>query len=374
MKFEISRSVLLNAIQSVASAASTTTKDTLPILQHILIRLTHEQLRMTATNLEIELSSITDCIENGIQVSVIGELTVPARKFMDVVRAFPEETIKIELAKDNKLSIKCGRSRFTLSVLDAMDYPNSFEINQENYVTVHEGMFKKALNAVFHAAAVNDVRYYLNGVHLGFNKVHGLNIVATNGHRLSIETLSIDSENDLNVIIPTGIIDKILKLLGDSEEQLKLLHMQNFFSFSKNNVTLKAKLVNGVFPDYQRVIPKESSVTVIIDRESLLSVIKRVLCVMSDRNTSISFEFRQSVLIIYGKNNANEHAEESIETSTSSDIESPIIFGLNGRYVVEALSSIETEFVKIGLNASLSPCLIEPLDGCGKRVIMPTRL
>ena len=89
MKFEISRSVLLNAIQSVASAASTTTKDTLPILQHILIRLTHEQLRMTATNLEIELSSVTGCIENGIQVSVIGELTVPARKIMDVVRAFP---------------------------------------------------------------------------------------------------------------------------------------------------------------------------------------------------------------------------------------------------------------------------------------------
>jgi len=374
MKFEISRSVLLNAIQSVASAASTTTKDTLPILQHILIRLTHEQLRMTATNLEIELSSVTGCIENGIQVSVIGELTVPARKFMDVVRAFPEETIKIELAKDNKLSIKCGRSRFTLSVLNAMDYPNSIEINPVDSITVHEGMFKKALNAVFHAAAVNDVRYYLNGVHLDFNKIHGLNIVATNGHRLSIENLAVDSKNDWNMIIPIGTIDKILKLLEDSEEQLKLLYMKNFFSFSKDNVMLKAKLVDGIFPDYQRVIPKDSQVTVIIDRESLLSVIKRVLCVMSDRNTPASFEFSQSMLIIYGKNDANEHADESIEISTSSDIKSPIIVGLNCRYIAEALSSIETELVKIGLNDSLSPCLIEPLDGCGKRVIMPTRL
>ena len=158
MKFEVSRSVLLNAIQSVASAASS--KSSLPILSHILIQLTDEQLRLTATNLEIELSCVTECVESGIHVIESGSLTVPARKFLDVVRAFPEATIQCSV-KDGKLLLKCGRSKFTLTLLSANDFPMYPDMQEANTVRVVEKTFKNALKSVIHASANQDVRYYI---------------------------------------------------------------------------------------------------------------------------------------------------------------------------------------------------------------------
>lgn len=371
MNFEIARSVLLNSIQSVASAASS--KSSLPILSHILIQLTPEQLRLTATNLEIELSSITDCETNSIQVIEPGSLTVPAKKFLDVVRSFPEAVIKLSV-KDGKLVLKCGRSRFTLSILDANDYPMYPEMGNVNSFCVVEKEFNNALRSVIHSVASKDVRYYLNGIHLDFNSAYGLNVVATDGHRLAVENIKLELENQdaFQMILTIDMVDNLLKLLKDGDEPIDLNYTSHSMAVSKNGVTLKAKLIDGKFPDYQRVIPKQSGQIAMIHRESFVNAIKRAQCVMDAKHDGLAFEFSKESLMISGKNADHEQSEEVIEI-ISSGIESEFLIGFNGRYMVDALNSMDTETIKILLIPS-SLALIEPTEGCGQRVIMCMRL
>lgn len=371
MKFEISRSVLLDAIQSVASAASS--KSSLPILSHILIRLTHEQLLLTATNLEIELSCVVDCGDSCIHVIESGSLTVPARKFLDVVRAFPEDMIKIE-NKDSKLVLKCGKSKFTLSILSADDYPNYPEMENVNSFSVVEKEFKKALHSVVHAVASKDVRYYLNGVHLDFNPAYGLNVVATDGHRLAIENIELDVEIDdaCQMILTMDMVENLLKLLKDWDEPIELNYTKNSIAVYNEGVTLKAKLIDGKFPEYQRAIPKASEHVAMIHRENFVNAIKRAQCVMDAKHDGLAFDFSKDSLMIAGKNADHEQSEEVIEI-TSSGIESLFTIGFNGRYMVDALNSMDTETVKISLNPA-SSALIEATEVCGQRVIMCMRI
>lgn len=371
MKFEVSRSVLLNAIQSVASAASS--KSTLPILSHILIRLTQNQLRLTATNLEIELSSVIEFSESDLHVMDVGELTVPARKFLYVVRAFPEDTIRLEL-KDSKLVLKCCKSKFTLSTLHAEDYPMYPEMENVNSFSVVEKEFKKALHSVVHAVASKDVRYYLNGVHLDFNPSYGLNVVATDGHRLAVENVKLDTkiEGVYQMILTMDMVKNLLKLLDDSDYPIDLNYTKNSIAAYKEGVTLKAKLIDGKFPEYQRVMPKASEQIAVIHREGFLNAIKRAQCVMDAKHDGLAFDFSKESLMITGKNADHEQSEEVIEI-TSSGIDSVFSIGFNGRYMVDALNSMDTETIKISLMPA-SSALIEATEGSGQRVIMSMRI
>ncbi len=370
MKFDVSRAVLLNAIQSVASAASS--KSSLPILSHILIQLTYEQLLLTATNLEIELSCVTECVESGIHVIESGSFTVPAKKFLDVVRAFPEATIQCSV-KDGKLLLKCGRSKFTLTLLSANDFPMYPDMHEANTVRVVEKAFKTALKSVIHASANQDVRYYMNGVHLDFSPNHGLNVVATDGHRLALENIALEVTEGWQSTLHLDTSEKLLKILEDSEEELSIQYTSSSIAVTKNGVTLKAKLIDCKFPEYARVIPRSLESKVMIDREAFANSIKRSQCVMNDKGTGLRFEFSDKELMLSGKNVDSEEVEEVIET-TSSITEGIIAIGLNGRYVSDALNSMDTSLVKFSLTDANFAVLIENTESKGLRVIMPMRL
>jgi DNA polymerase-3 subunit beta len=372
MLFECQRSTLLKSIQSVIGSVNT--KNSLPILTNILVNLTVDSLRMTATDLQTELVSTTDCVVNDITVIAEGDITIPAKRFLDIVRAFPEAVIKFEL-KDDKVILKCGRSKFTLTTLPACDYPNYRPLENPKQISVGEGLLKSAMKSIVHCAAKDDVRYYMNGMNLEFIKEVGLHVTCTDGHRLAIERLECEVAEAGTITIPIDATNELLKLLTYSESEVLIQYTDNSFCVDKSDVRLTTKLVDGKFPDVKRVIPPSSSKVAMVNRLDFMAAVKRTQLVLSEKTQGLEFEFgnddESNVIRIAGKNNDNS-AEDMIEVNNYHG--GPITIGMNHRYLVDALNSLDTELVKVGMNDAQSTMLIEPTEGTGQRVIMPMRL
>ena len=269
MKFSINREQLLKPLQQVAAVVEK--RQTLPVLSNVLLEVGDGQLSMTGTDLELELVARLP-LEGEHQA---GETTVPARKLVDIAKSLPAEAdIRFEVDGERML-VRSGRSRFTLSTLPASEFPNLEEDAAGSTLDIQPGVLRGLIDRTAFSMAQQDVRYYLNGM-LFELKPGRLRAVATDGHRLALCDAELDMPvEEASVILPRKGVMELSRILGDAGENARLTVGRNHVRIVVGAITFTSKLVDGKFPEYDRVIPKEGSRTIIADRETLRQALAR---------------------------------------------------------------------------------------------------
>ncbi|MBD3610125.1 MAG: DNA polymerase III subunit beta [Gammaproteobacteria bacterium] len=366
MKFNIGRETLLKPLQMVNGVVEK--RQTMPILSNILLSATPESLTMTGTDLEVEMITRTH-LDN----ADAGEVTLPARKFSDICRALPDDAIiEVEVNGDRAI-IRSGKSRFTLSTLPVVEFPNVEEINNPFTFTIAQSHMKGLIDKTSFAMAQQDVRYYLNGMLLEMAD-HTIRAVATDGHRLSLSEVGTEHnpEEMIQVIVPRKAVMELSRLLEDSDELVEIQVGTNHIKFSLNDVTFTSKLIDGKFPDYERVFPKNSDKQVVANRLILSQALARTSILSNEKYRGIRLQLSPGILHTMAHNPEQEEAEEEVEVNYQG-VELEV--GFNANYMLDALNAVATEDVKVWLSDPNSSCLIHGLDDeQSKYVIMPMRL
>ena len=367
MKFTMQRENLLKPLQAVQGVVER--RQTLPILANFLLSIDEERLSVTGTDMEIELVAGTS-VPNGES----GEVTVPARKLVDICRSLPADAeVRLEVDGERAL-LRSGRSRFSLATLPSGEYPSSDTISEDLRITVAEGALKRLIELTQFAMAHQDVRYYLNGLLLDIG--HGvLRAVATDGHRLAIAEMATETgDAPRQVIVPRKGISELARLLGSGDEEVTIALGANAVQVTLPEVRLTSKLIDGKFPDYRRVVPKEedSDKTVVVDRELLRQSLSRAAILSNDKYRAIRLCLEPNVLRVVANNPEQEEAEDEVEVAYEGDA---LEIGFNVSYLIDALTALPGEEAVVQLGDSSSSCLITPKgDGDCQYVVMPMRL
>ena len=307
MKLVIAREDLLKPLSLVAGVVER--RQTLPILSNILLAHEGDSLLLTGTDLEVEL-------QGRVQLEAAGKsgaITVPARKLMDICKTLPDEA-GIEIEQDgDKVRIKSGRSRFSLSTLPAADFPNVEEGPKSLTFKVGQKQLRHIIDRTAIAMAQQDVRYYLNG--LLFEITQGnLRAVATDGHRLAMsETKAEIQADDLHqIIVPRKGILELARLLDDEEGEVTVVVGTNHIRAITDNFTFTSKLVDGKFPDYQQVIPKGGECILMADRDELRQVLSRASILSNEKYRGVRLIMKEDELQVFANNPEQEEAEETL--------------------------------------------------------------
>ncbi|MCB1766296.1 MAG: DNA polymerase III subunit beta [Candidatus Competibacteraceae bacterium] len=366
MKLEAKREQLLKPLQHVIGAVER--RQTLPILTNVLLAAREHDLTMTATDLEVELSARTE-----LAVETPGEITLPARRLHDILRALPEDATVVLSGEGDKATVRCGRSRFTLVTLPAADFPTLEDLPFEGDIRLRQGDLRGMIERTHFAMAQQDVRYYLNGLLL--ETAPGvIRLVATDGHRLAFQELKaeVDVAETRQIIVPRKGILELLRLLADSDAEVVLNLSVNHIRLVLGEIRFTSKLIDGRFPDYQRVIPRESGRVVIADRMALRSALARTGIVLNDKTQGINLQLEDWILRAKARNPDQEEAEEEVEINYNGGA---LEIGFNVIYLLDALGALNGELAKLSFSDAASSCLIEEAEGEGGRhVIMPMRL
>ncbi len=367
MKFTMHRENLLKPLQAVQGVVER--RQTLPILANFLLTIDGGQLSVTATDMELELVASTELPD-----AEAGEVTVPARKLVDICRSLPADAeIRLEVDGERAL-IRSGRSRFKLTTLPAVDYPSSDRLTGELRVTVKEGQLRRLLELTHFAMAHQDVRYYLNGLLLDIGEGL-LRAVATDGHRLAIAEIPVQTGDAARqVIVPRKGISELLRLLGNGDEEVIIEVGSNAIQIALPEVRLTSKLIDGKFPDYRRVVPKgeDSDKTVVVDRERVRQALARAAILSNDKYRAVRLCLEANVLRVVANNPEQEEAEDEVEVAYEGE---GLEIGFNVSYLIDALTALPGEEAEIHLGDSSSSCLITPKgEGDCQYVVMPMRL
>lgn len=365
MKFSISRDALLKPLNLVAGVVER--RQTLPILSNVLLSLDGTQLSLTGTDLEVELVGRVELAAPGVD----GEVTVPARKLVDICKSLPDG-VDIEFSVDSgKATVKAGRSRFTLSTLPASEFPSVEEAAGELTLELPQAVVKRLIDRTAFAMAQQDVRYYLNGMLLEL-KSGRLRMVATDGHRLALCTApdAVDA-GDASVIIPRKGVLELARLL-EGDESVSLVIGSNHVRAANKQFTFTSKLVDGKFPEYERVLPKSPDKAVIGERLTLKQAFTRTAILSNEKYRGVRLKLSDNSLDITANNPEQEQAEEVVAVEYSGgDLE----VGFNVSYLLDVMSVLDGEKVRISLSDAASSALIEEADaGDSVYVVMPMRL
>jgi DNA polymerase-3 subunit beta len=365
MKLSASREVLLQPLQAVIGVVER--RQTMPILANVLLVAKNGQLAVTATDLEVELVANADA-----DVQAGGEVTVPGRKLLDICRALPDEAeISMSLSGE-KLTVKSGRSRFSLMTLPAAEFPTVENINAEHSLSVPQGKLAKLLDKTHFSMAQQDVRYYLNGLLLETAKEH-LRAVATDGHRLALCEVGLEQKGlpEQQVIVPRKGVLELQRLLG-GEDDLELVLGSNHVRIQLGAIRFTSKLIDGRFPEYERVIPQDTSNQLVADREAFRGALQRTAILSNEKYRGIRLIIKSGGLLLQAHNPEQEEAEEELEISYKGD---DIEIGFNVNYLLDALGAIESDEVSLAVVDGNSSCLLrEPGNDESKYVVMPMRL
>ena len=358
---------LLEALQNVAGIVER--RHTLPILANVLLRKTDDNIEFTTSDLEIQVRT---------QATLGGDVgnlstTVGARKLIDILRTLPADQVVTLTASAAKLTLTGGKSRFTLQTLPADDFPLVNEaVDFGPAFSVPQNTLKTLINQVHFAMAVHDIRYYLNGI-LFVAEGKQLTLVATDGHRLGLAqaTLSTDIPKQ-EVILPRKTVLELQRLLRDEDTPIEMRFAGNQARFNFSGMEFVTKLVEGKFPDYNRVIPKNHKNSVTLGRATLLASLQRAAILTSDKFKGVRVNIEPGLLRIASSNAEQEEAKEEIEIDYGGDT---IEVGFNVTYLMDALSNIPHDMVKIELQDGNASALITVPEQTGfKYVVMPMRI
>ncbi|MDM0044544.1 DNA polymerase III subunit beta [Variovorax dokdonensis] len=358
---------VLAALQSVAGIVER--RHTLPILANVLIRKAGGQIQLTTSDLEIQIRTTAELGgDDGAFTTTIG-----ARKLVDILRSMPaDQTVSLE-SNQSKLVLKGGKSRFTLQSLPAEDFPLVQEsANFGPSFSVPQKTLKNLLSQVSFAMAVHDIRYYLNGI-LFVAEGKQLSLVATDGHRLAFANATLDVEVPRQeVILPRKTVLELQRLLSDAEGSIEMQFASNQARFNFGGMEFVTKLVEGKFPDYNRVIPKGHKNSVTLGRTALLAALNRTAILTSDKFKGVRLNIEPGTLRIASSNAEQEEAQDELDIDYGGDA---IEIGFNVSYLIEALGNMSQDMVRIDLQDSNSSALVTiPDNNDFKYVVMPMRI
>jgi len=365
MKFSATREALLKPLQAVIGVVER--RQTMPILANVLLVAKDGELLITATDLEVELVASAQ-----IELEAGGEITVPGRKLLDICRALADGAdVSVALGGD-KLAVRSGRSKFSLTTLPAAEFPTVEDISGSEAVAVPQATLVKLLEKTHFSMAQQDVRYYLNGLLIETGRKH-LRAVATDGHRLALCEVELDSgdASERQVIVPRkGVLELQRLLSGEGDVELEL--GGNHIRVQLQGIRFTSKLIDGRFPEYERVIPEQADNELVADREQFKAALQRTAILSNEKYRGIRLIIRQNAVVLQAHNPEQEEAEEELEVSYEGD---DIEIGFNVNYLLDALGAIESEQVTLSIVDGNSSCLLrEPdKDDC-KYVVMPMRL
>ena len=358
---------VLSVLQSVAGIVER--RHTLPILANVLIRKTGSQVQLTTSDLEIQIRTTADLDGDSGNFTT----TVGARKLIDILRSMPsDQTVSLESAQ-NKLILKGGKSRFTLQTLPAEDFPLVQEAATFGPAfSVPQKVLKDLLNQVSFAMAVHDIRYYLNGI-LFVAEGKQLSLVATDGHRLAFSSAMLDVEvPKQEVILPRKTVLEMQRLLSDKEGAIEMQFASNQAKFSFEGMEFVTKLVEGKFPDYNRVIPKNHKNIITLGRVSLLASLQRTAILTSDKFKGVRLNIEPGTLRVASNNAEQEEAVDELDIDYAGE---EIEIGFNVTYLIDALANMDQDMVKMELADSNSSALLTiPDNATFKYVVMPMRI
>jgi DNA polymerase-3 subunit beta len=358
---------VLSALQSVAGIVER--RHTLPILANVMIRKTGSQIQLTTSDLEIQIR--TSAVLDGDAGNFT--TTVGARKLIDILRTMPsDQSVSLE-SSQNKLILKGGKSRFTLQSLPAEDFPLVQEAaNFGPMFSVPQKTLKALLSQVSFAMAVHDIRYYLNGI-LFVAEGKQLSLVATDGHRLAFSSATLDVEVPRQeVILPRKTVLEMQRLLSEKEGAIEMQFAGNQAKFSFEGMEFVTKLVEGKFPDYNRVIPKNHKNIITLGRTTLLASLQRTAILTSEKFKGVRLNIEPGTLRVASNNAEQEEAVDELDIDYAGDA---IEIGFNVTYLIDALTNMAQDMVKIELADSNSSALLTiPDDAAFKYVVMPMRI
>jgi DNA polymerase III subunit beta len=343
-------------------------RHTLPILSNVLITASGPRVEFLATDLEVQITSKAE-----LSASAEGAVTVGARKLYDILRSLPEDAEVAIEAKENRMTVRAGKSRFNLQTLAAADFPRMVEARDASKtLTLPQKALKDALRLVQFAMAVQDIRYYLNGV---LFSVDGdtLRVVATDGHRLSFASRALGSDHgSVEAILPRKTVIELIKLLGDGDEPVSLAIGSNQVRFSFGDIEIVSKIVEGKFPDYQKVIPTTHRNMVKLDRGSLTQSLNRAAILSNEKIRGVRLVFTKDALSIICTNNEQEEAEEGLAVDYGGD---PLDIGFNISYLLDVLNHVDSQEVSFAMGDANSSALVQiPGRDDFKYVVMPMRI
>jgi DNA polymerase-3 subunit beta len=370
MNFTIDRTPLFNALKAIIGVVER--KNTQPILSNILFVIQGSNLSLTATNIEMEVSIQ---LEQVVEASQDASVTLPARKVYDLISTLADGS-RLQFDIDaHQAVLKVGRSRYKLSALDAADFPLIDVSAQETSAVISQAVLAKMMKQVEFAMAQQDVRYYLNGM-LVEMEADQLTLVATDGHRLAkaSTTLTQVQTEKTQIIVPRRTVNELLKALTDVGEVVLGL-AKNYLTLNLNNLSMKVKLIEGKFPEYQRVIPVNMPFMLAVDKAELLTALSRVSILANDKLRGVRLSVSKDSIELTTNNPEQDEADEFIEASFNGDA---FVTGYNLRYLQEALAAIPHENAFLTLRDGTAACLaaygIENDTIQVSQVIMPMRL
>jgi DNA polymerase-3 subunit beta len=358
---------VLSVLQSVAGIVER--RHTLPVLANVLIRKTGSALQLTTSDLEIQIRTTAELDgDNGSFTTTVG-----ARKLIDILRTMPsDQTVSLE-STQNKLVLKGGKSRFTLQTLPAEDFPLVQEAPGFGPAfSVPQKTLKDLMNQVSFAMAVHDIRYYLNGI-LFVAEGKQLSLVATDGHRLAFASATLDVEVPRQeVILPRKTVLELQRLLSDADGAIEMRFANNQAKFSFDGMEFVTKLVEGKFPDYNRVIPKNHRNHITLGRAPLLACLQRTAILTSEKFKGVRLNVEPGLLRVASNNAEQEEAVDELDIDYNGDA---IEIGFNVTYLIDALSNMSQDMVKLELQDSNSSALLtNPENNAFKYVVMPMRI
>ncbi|RKS86032.1 DNA polymerase III beta subunit [Orbus hercynius] len=367
MKFIIDREKLIKPLQLVTAPLSS--RPTLPILGNLLLQVSDNILLMTGTDLEIEMISRLPLSEP----SEAGATTVPARKFLDICRSLPNDAKISVIFDDNRLTIQSGRSKFSLSTLPANDFPNLENWQCDADFSIPQKTLKSLIDAVQFSMANQDVRYYLNGM-LFETENNLLKTVATDGHRLAVCALPIGEHTPTtcSVIMPRKSVLELAKLSSDSEELINIQIGNNNLRVNFADLTFTSKLIDGRFPDYRKVLPRNPDKTLEASCEELKNALSRAAILSNEKFRGIRLYVHENQMKITANNPEQEEAEEIVDVIYQSEA---LEIGFNVTYLLDVLNTLKCDTIQMLLSDSTSSVQIEDLNQhAATYVVMPMRL
>jgi DNA polymerase-3 subunit beta len=377
MKLTIAKSELQKGLTRIQAIVEK--RNSMPILANVLLEAEGDGesggLLLSATDLEVGIRG-----RHAASVVTPGGLTVAAKKFFEIVRELPDEDIVLESTANSYLDIRCARSHFTLAGTAAEEYPTLPSFSPESTVPVQSEALSTMVERTMYAASVDETRYNLNGVHLEVVGDTGkIRMVATDGHRLAMSERALGSDLSglaslgSGVIIPRKGLAELKRLLDEDDvEEVELAFEGNSGLARKGDVTLVMRMIEGEFPNYDQVLPKEITVHVVVASDLLVQALRRVVLLSSERSRAIKFELSEGQLVVSSNNPDLGDASDELDVDYSGE---PLSIGFNARYLMDALGSLHSKEVRIGLQNDLSPAQLTPTnDEESLAVVMPMRL
>ena len=370
MKLTIDRNALMRALSHVQAVVER--RNTIPILSNILMEAEGDRLRLTATDLDIEA---TDAAE--AKVKKAGSVTAPAQTFFDVVRKLPEGSEVVLDLSEGRLSISAGRSKFGLPTLPAADFQTMAKEVAPVKFEMEAAELRRLIDKTRFAISTEETRYYLNGIYLHHakgTKGNVLRAVATDGHRLALAETGAPKGSDKlkGVIVPRKAVAEVRRLLDDAPEIVTVEASDSKIVFRVGEAVLTSKLIDGSFPDYQRVIPKDNNRILTIDTKLFKAAVDRVATVSAERSRSVKLSISAGKLTLAVTHSESGHGVEDVEADYDAEA---MEIGFNAKYLLDVAGQIESDETRIEFNDAASPArVLDAKDEGAQYVLMPLRV